>query len=168
MAQRITVAPHLSVPELEARERVARDPIERARLQVLRLLAQGRTSAEVAEISGYTQKWVRVLAARYNRRGPDALRDGRHHNPGQRPLLSAEQRRALAAALETSPPEGGLWSGPRVARWMSERLGRSVAPQRGWEALRRAGYTLQRPRPRHREADADAQDRFQAGPAPGA
>ncbi len=168
MQQRIEVAPHLSVPELEARERAARDPVEHTRLQVIRLLAQGRTSRDVAEISGYTQKWVRVLAGRYNRLGPDALRDGRHRNPGRSPLLSAEQGRALAAVLAQRPPEGGLWSGPRVARWMSETLGRSVAPQRGWEALRRAGYTPQRPRPRHQEADADAQDRFQAGPAPGA
>lgn len=56
----------------------------------------------------------RAILKRYNTRGPDALRDGRRDN-GTDPLLSAEQRAELFAALEAEPPDGGLWSGPKVA-----------------------------------------------------
>lgn len=54
----------------------------------------------------------------------------------------------------------GVWSGPKVAAWMAEQLGRAAHAQRAWEVLRRLGVTLQRLRPRHRQADAAAQAAF--------
>ncbi len=47
-----------------------------------------------------------------------------------------------------------------MARWIEERVGRKVWPQRGWVYLRDLGMTLQRPRPRHVKADPGAQDAF--------
>ncbi len=48
---------------------------------------------------------------------------------------------------------------PEVAAWMAGALGREkVAPQRGWEALRAIGRTIQVPRPRHPQA-ATAEER---------
>lgn len=59
------------------------------------------------------------------------------------------------------PPEtGGLWSGPKVAAWMSETLHKEVQPQRGWDYLKKLGFSLQRPRPSHRKADPEAQAAF--------
>jgi transposase len=43
---------------------------------------------------------------------------------------------------------------------MAERLAHPVHPQRGWEYLRRLGYTPQVPRPQHAQADPAAQDAF--------
>jgi hypothetical protein len=51
------------------------------------------------------------------------------------------------------------------ARWMSQRLGREVSRVRGWEALRRLGYSPQKPRPAHDQADPEAQAAFQGGAA---
>jgi hypothetical protein len=43
---------------------------------------------------------------------------------------------AVAERVKTPPDDGGLWSGPKVAAWMAEFLGREkVHAQRGWEAL---------------------------------
>lgn len=164
MAHRIRLTSHLSTEELFARYRLAKRAAEKSHWQVLWLLSQGKTSLEVAEATGYSQKWVRRLVARYNADGPEAMNDRRSTNPGQRRLLSVELQRELSAALERPAPGGGFWSGPEVARWMSEKLGAMVRPQRGWDYLRRADYTPQVPRPAHESADPKLQASFQGRP----
>jgi transposase len=166
MAQHLHVADHLSAEQLGARYRAASDPVERTHFQVLHLAKRGWRSAEIAEASGYSVVWVRKLVARYNEGGPEALGDGRRHNPGQARLLTPEQEAELERVLRTEKPAGGgLWTGPKVAAWMSNKLGRAVAAQRGWEVLVRLGFRLLRPRRRHAGADAEAQERFQGGVA---
>ena len=72
-------------------------------------------------------------------------------------------RAALTAALGEAPPEGGLWTSAKVAAWIAARTGRErVAPQRGWDYLKRTGHSRQAPRPRHaRAADPAAAAAFQ-------
>lgn len=164
MSKRIEMKPHLSTDELHERYRATQEPIERARWQALWMLSKGLPREEVARSMGYGAEWVRRVAARYNE-SVDRVADGRHRNRGHAPLLSVDQLRELADLLDHPTPEGEPWSGPRVARWMSEVLGRPVAAQRGWDYLKKAGCTPQRPRPRHKDADADAQARFPAGTA---
>lgn len=166
MSRTPELKPHLSVDELGAMYRSAATILERARAQVIWLLAKGESPRHVADVVGYTIDWVGTLRRRYNREGPSALLDGRRNNPGAEPLLSPAQMLELDDAVRNGPaPDGGPWNGPQVARWMSERTGKPVHPQRGWEYLRRLGYSPQRPRPRHKGADAEAQARFQAGVA---
>ena len=73
-------------------------------------------------------------------------------------LLSAQLQAQLVAALEEPPPDGGLWTGRKVAQWILARTGRKVYPQRGWEYLKRLGTSLRVLRPRHAKADAAAQE----------
>ena len=162
---RFGVAEHLGTEEVTAGYRAARDPVERGRWQMIRLLVAGRSLADVAEVTGYSTRWVREVVRRYNAAGPDGLAAGpdgladrRHANPGAAPLPDAEGRRALEAALEQAPPGGGLWTCAKVAAWIADRTGRETVPaQRGWVYLRRAGYSPQVPRPRHvRAADPAA------------
>src|SRR5712692_2502787 len=160
MPRLIKLVRHLSLAELAARHDSAADPVTREHWRILYWLAGGTTGVRVARLTGYSPKWVGLLARRYNREGPAAVEDQRHHNRGARLLLTAEQCAALAMALEGPAPDGGLWSGPQVAAWMSAQLGRAVRPQRGWDYLRRCGYTPHRPRPRHAQADAAAQAAF--------
>ena len=155
---RFGVADHLGGEELTARHRAARDPVERSRRQMVWLLASGRSLREVAEVTGSSTRWVREVVRRYNADGPEGLADRRHANPGAAPLLDAEGRRALEAALEQAPPGGGLWTCAKVAAWLAGRTGREEVPaQRGWVYLRRTGHSPRVPRPRHaRAADAAA------------
>jgi len=163
MARGLYVAPHLGTEELKRRYQVASDPVERTHYQVVHLAQLGWRSIEIAEASGYSVIWVRTLVRRYNEGGPEALEDQRHHNPGQPRLLSAEQEAELDHLLRSAPPpDGGLWSGPKVARWISQQIGRPVDGVRGWEVLVRLGYRLRRPRRRHTESDTQAQESFQA------
>jgi transposase len=146
------VAAHLSPAELGRRYRTARDPIERSHLQIVGLLSQGRDEREVAAVSGYGRRWIGAIVRRYNEAGPDGLGDRRATNAGAKPLLDADGEATLEAALAGAPADGGLWTGPKVAAWMSARLGRKVWPRRGWDYLRRLGHSLQTPRPRNAEA----------------
>lgn len=160
MPKRLSIRPHLERAELERRYRTAKEPVARSHWQMIRLLAHGQASEQVAAVTGYHVKWVRTVAQRYNQHGPAGLGDRRHHNPGSSGLLSAAQRAALAHALDQPPPDGGIWTGPKVAAWMAASLGRPVHPQRGWEMLRRLGLRPKVPRPRHAKADPAAQAAF--------
>jgi len=160
MPRRIVITPHLSVAELEQRYRQAREPVASRHWQIVWLLAQGWTGRRVAASTGYSPRWIGQLAQRYNAAGPAGLGDHRHQNPGSARLLSAAQEAQLAAALEGPAPDGGLWTGPKVAAWITATTGRAVSDHLGWVSLRRGGFTPRRPRPRHAGADAAAQAAF--------
>ena len=151
---KLTLEPHLPVAELQQRYRAARDAAEARRWHALWLFSQDRPIGTVATIVGLHRNSVRALIKRYNATGPAALSDGRARNPGSRqPYLTAEQEHALRAALAQPHPDGGLWNGARVARWIAQATGRQkIYRQFGWAVLRRLGLTLQVPRPRHRQA----------------
>ena len=148
----LAVAGHPSAAELGRRYRAARDRVERGHLQVVWLRRQGRDAAEVARVMGLSGLWVAEIVRRYNEKGPDGLGDRRRGNAGAKPLLDAEDKAALRAALAAPPLDGGLWTGPKVAAWMAARLGREVWPQRGWDYLRKLGHSPQVPRPRNAKA----------------
>jgi transposase len=160
MTKPTTIQPHLELHELETRYRKAGDLVERNQWQIIWLLAQNRKVAEVAEITGYKQGWIRELARRFNRFGPTALGDKRHQASGGPPLLDGVLQAELAEAVQQPHPDGGLWSGPKVTKWIEQKTGRKVRRQRGWEYLTKLGFTLQAPRPHHAKADAAAQAEF--------
>ena len=166
MPKPLKIAEHLSAAELEQRYRQASDPVARSQWQILWLLAGGQSTAQVVAHTGYSERWIREIAHRYATDGPAGVGDRRHHNPGARRLLSAEQEAELDQALEGPAPDGGQWTSEQVAAWMRIRLDRPVHPARGWEVLRRLRWTHGRPRPQHAQADADAQAAFKGGDLP--
>ncbi len=153
----------LSTEQLKDRYRKARDPVLRAHLHIVWQLSQGKPISEVAELTGYSTKWVKEIFRRYAEQGVEGLGDRRHTNPGaaKRALLFEGQQRELQQALLEPPPEGGMWSSSKVARWIERRTGRrGVWAQRGWEYLRKLGNTPQVPRPSNAEADKEEQEAF--------
>ena len=154
------MSPHTSTEELERRYRKAKDPVERSHHQIVWLLSQSRTTEEVCEVTGYSPGWVRRIARRYNERGVEGLGDRRHANPGarERALLDEEGQAQLREALLGSPPGGGMWSGPKVARWIARRNGlEKVHVQRGFEYLRKVGMSPQVPRPSNAQGADDSE-----------
>lgn len=69
MPKRITITPHLSVDDLAQRYRQAKSPIERSHYQIIWLLAQGKHSEEVVEVTGYSRNWIYELVRDYNANG---------------------------------------------------------------------------------------------------
>jgi transposase len=156
----VRIVAYLTPGELEQRYRQADEPVERSHLQIVWLLACGKRVHEVAEVTGYCANWIRMVARRYNQKGPEAVADQRQYNSGAPALLSRDQQQHLQQVLTQAPADGGLWSGPKVARWMGTQIGHAVHPQRGWEYLKKVGFSLQVPRPRHHKADPEQQEAF--------
>src|SRR5258708_24866623 len=133
MNKPITVKAHLSIETIETRYRKPKDPVEQSHWQIIWLLAQGKTTKAIAEVTGYCPTWIRALAHRYNDECPQGLGDRRHGNPGGTCLLSPEQQAQLYQALEEPPADGGLWTGPKVARWIESHTQHKEHANRGLE-----------------------------------
>jgi transposase len=160
MTKRVTVSTDLTAADLHERYRSATNAVERTHWHILWLMKEGHSANEIASMLGYSARWIRTVVARYNRAGEEAIRDHRTTLPGAPCLLSLEQQRELDQALEQPPADGGLWSGPKVAAWMQQRLGRSVDPRRGWDYLRRLGRSTRVPRPQHEQSEEAKQAAF--------
>ena len=159
--KRLPVEGHLTADQARAEYRACRHAVEKTRWQAIWLLLrtdQPRTPAQVAEVVGLSVITVRDALKRWNERGPEGLTDGRKGN-GTKPKLDADQRAELLAALKKRPPDGGLWTGPKVARYVADRWGVEVVPQTGWRWLVRLGFSLRVPRPRHPKAATAEQQR---------
>lgn len=146
------VAGHLGLEELQAGYRTSDDGTLARHYQVIWLLAQGRTCAEVARLTSFALRWVEQLLARYNAFGPGSLGDRRRGNGAAPTVLTPDLLEKLRVRLKTPPDAGGVWTAKKVAAFMAAELGRRVAEQRGWEALRAIGWTIQTPRPQHAQA----------------
>jgi transposase len=144
------VADHLSIAALEERYRACADATEARHVQAIWLLAKGQEIAHVAAVTAFGERWVERLVARYNARGPEALGDLRRGNGSRARVLVPELLQRLRERLADPPPDGGVWTSGKAAAWMAGELGlKTLAPQRGWEALKTIGWSIQVPRPRH-------------------
>jgi site-specific DNA recombinase len=90
MAGKIHLVQHIGVEELEYRYKAEPDGIRRSHLQIIWLLAQGRTAKFVASVTGYSPSWISTILWRYNdfslgvhpgewhghKRKPGGFRDG--------------------------------------------------------------------------------------------
>src|SRR5262252_5496306 len=139
------VADHLSVFELEERYQTCTDACSARHYQTIWLLAQGHTIEEIL--------------ARYNAIGPQALGDLRRNNGAPPSVLKPELLAKLKVRLQEPPPDGGLWTSGKVAHWMAGELGLAkVRAQRGWEALKAIGWSIQSPRPRNPQAASSEEE----------
>jgi transposase len=153
------VADHLSIAELEERFRTAKDPILARHAQVIWLLAQGHTTAQVSRVTSFVPRWIGQLLARFNAEGIPALGDLRRHNGRAASVLKPDLLERLRVRLADPPPDGGLWTSRKVGQWLAGELGlEAVSSQRGWEALQRIGWSIQKPRPRHAKAATPEQE----------
>lgn len=162
MGRTITLANHLQSEELKARYQRSTDPVESRRWHLLWLVSQQWYLLDAAASVGVSYSYARKVISAYNRDGVATMTNRRRgRQMTSRALLNAEQQAEVDHALQSPSPDGGLWSGPKVAQWIAQKTGRAhVHPQRGWDYLQRLNYSGQRPRPRHAHADEAAQTAF--------
>jgi transposase len=138
------------VEELEERYVGCGDITASRHFQAIWLLARGHTISQVAATTAFGERWIEQLLARYNAEGPEALGDLRRRNGASATILKPGLLDKLRLRLTEPALDGGLWSSRKVADWMARELGfKSVAPQRGWEALKAIGWSIQKPRPKN-------------------
>jgi transposase len=142
MPPKAKLEPYLTVEALKTHYRQARDTTEARRWHLLYLVAQQWTIKQAAQIVGLNYDYAKEIVKRYNREGPASLKNRAKDRqcPAPRALLTPEQQQELQRVLQGPAPDGGSWSGPKVARWIAKTTGRKrVWPQRGWEYLKRLG-----------------------------
>jgi hypothetical protein len=127
MPKRISIAEHLNISELEQLYKQAKDGIESRKArrlgcfprqtlrqyQIIWLLAQGKKTEEVGEITGYSRTWIYALVKRYNELGISGLCD----------CLRQSYHRATdftGARLSCRPPRG-LSTGFGRLSWCANR-----------------------------------------------
>ena len=153
-----TVCDHLSVEELEERYVGCQDATASRHFQVIWLLARGHTVSQVSATTAFGERWIEQLLARYNAEGAESLGDLRRRNGASATILRPDLLAKLRDRLRKPPPDGGLWSSRKVAAWMADELGlTSVAAQRGWEALKAIGWSIQKPRPKNPKSASPAE-----------
>ena len=127
-------------------------------MQVIWLLAEGRSRQAVAELTAYSRVSLYQTVKRYNQEGLRGLRDRRHENQGLAPLLDIAERERLLKAMKDA--ENGVWTALKIQNWLEQELGKSLYLQRVYELLDQLGFSLQSPRPAHAKADPAAQEDF--------
>ncbi len=124
--------------------------MEARHFQTIWLLAKGHSVGDVAEMTSFGRRWIEQLVVRYNVEGPDSLGDLRRRNGAPARILTPEVLAKLRVRLQEPPDDGGLWTSAKVAAFIARELGlTSVAVQRGWEALKACGMSIQTPRPKN-------------------
>ncbi len=142
MPPKAHIEPFLTTEELKIRYRQAQDTTEARRWHLLQLVAQQWTIKQAAEVVNLNYDYAKEIVRRYNRDGPKTVknRSRDHQPPPPKSLLTLDQQQELRQVLRNPPPDGGRWSGPKVAHWIAKKTGRErVWPQRGWDYLKRLG-----------------------------
>jgi transposase len=167
MPKKAYIASHLTVGVLKEKYQNAQDPVESRRWHLLWKIANGWTIKNSAIAIGINYEYAQKILQKYNKDGEEGVKNKRKDNSrktkGRQPLLNETQMTKLAEALKNRPSDGGIWTGPKVARWIELETGRTkVAKQRGWDYLKKQNYSCQSPRPKHKKGNPMEQEKFKA------
>ena len=147
---------------LRASARESKDAGQTRRLLALAAIYDGATRTEAAAVGGVTVQIVRDWVVKLNVHGPGGLIDRK--GPGPQPLLNAEHRAALAAAIEAGPTPAihGVvrWRIVDLVQWLSDEYRVAVSKQTVGRELRMMGYRKLSARPRHHAQAAGAIEAF--------
>lgn len=149
----LRIKPHLTYFQISERYRKCKNAREKSYWHVIKLMAdpkRERLVTEAAQLVGYCQNWARILVRRYNEEGPDNFIDKRKNNQGREAFLNDKQQEELKNILiNKRPPDGGLWTGPKVAAWIKKKTKKNITSVGAWKWIRKSGFTLQVPRPKN-------------------
>jgi transposase len=152
----LKVKPHLTHEEVGQRYRKCKNPIEKSRWQLIWLMTNPKKEilvTEAAEIVGFCSNWARILVHRYNSEGSEKFIDKRKNNKGKKAFLNKKLQKELRNTLiNKRPPDGGLWTGPKVAAWIEKKTKKHITAVGAWKWIGKLGFTLQVPRPKNIQA----------------
>jgi hypothetical protein len=86
------------------------------------------TCERAGPLVGLSDVHACTVLKRWNAGGPDGLADGRKGNKSTGKLTVPQQAEAFDA-LQKEPPDRGLWSRPKFARYVRDRWGSRCAPR---------------------------------------
>ena len=158
MAAAVSLRADFTATALRRLAQSRRDAGQVRRLLALAVIYDGGSRSEAARTGGVGLQTVRDWVLRFNCDGPDGLIDGKA--PGGRPRLDANQRAALAAAVESGPIPAAhgvvRWRLVDFVQWIRDEFAVSISTQTLSRELRAMGYRKLTARPRHHAQDVDA------------
>ena len=143
MPKKAYLAPHLEAAQLKQRYQTCPEPVASRRWHLLWLVATDWSIKQAALAVGISYDYAKAIVSHYNQDGEMAVTNRRQtrHSGGKPALLNEAQLAQLRQALSRPPDDGGLWSGPKVARWIAQQTGQKVWAQRGWDYLKRCRFS---------------------------
>ena len=144
MAAPIPLRSDVTAAALRHQARRTRDANQARRLLALAEIYDGSSRTDAARIGGVTLQIVRSegRVLRFHARGPDGLINRKA--PGPKPKLNEDQRRALAALVESGPIPAihGVvrWRLKDLAQWLWEEFRISVSETTLSRELKALGF----------------------------
>lgn len=152
----LKIKPHLTHEEVGRRYRKCKNSVEKSRWHLIWIMTNPQKEIRVrqaAEMVGFCNNWARIIIHRYNEEGIENFIDQRKNNKGKKATLNKKQQKELRDMLiNKRPPDGGLWTGPKVALWIEEKTKNHITAVGAWKWMKRLGFTLQVPRPKNIKA----------------
>jgi transposase len=151
MAAPITLRDDFDGPGVRKLARATKDAAQARRLLALAEIYDGAMRREAGRIGGVGLQIVRDWVIRFNAHGPDGLIDRKA--PGPTPRLNEDQRRALAALVESGPIPAvhGVvrWRLKDLAQWIWEEFRIGLSETTVSRELKALGFRKLSARPRH-------------------
>ena len=142
--------------------RATKDAAQARRLLALAEIYDGAMRREAGRIGGVGLQIVRDWVIRFNAHGPDGLIDRKA--PGPTPRLNENQRRALAALVESGPIPAvhGVvrWRLMDLAQWIWEEFRIGLSETTVSRELKALGFRKLSARPRHYAQNEAAMEDF--------
>ena len=147
----IALRPDFDAAALRRCVKATRDAGQGRRLLALAEIYDGGSRTDAGRIGGVGLQTIRDWVLAFNEEGPDGLVDGKA--PGNPSKLNDDQRRALAAIVESGPIPAvhGVvrWRLKDLAWWVYEEFRISLDETTVGRELRKLGFRKLSARPRH-------------------
>jgi transposase len=158
----------LSAGDLRRLARRSDDADQTRRLLSIAVILDGGSRSDAARTGGVGLQVIRDWVLRFNEGGPEALRTRKA--PGKAPILTEDQRRQLACAVEAGPKpylHGVVrWRLVDLVEWVWDEFGVSVSRATLGRELRAMGFRKLSARPQHHAQDPDAIETFKKKTSP--
>jgi transposase len=156
MPAAVSLRTDVSAGELRRLAAATKNANQSRRLLSLAAVLDGMNRTEAARIGGMDRQTLRDWVHRFNKRGPDGLRDA--WSKGNPPRLSPDQQAELAQLVETGPERAvhGVvrWRRVDLQRLIAERFGVAYHKRTVGKILHQLGFSHLSARPRHPAQDA--------------
>ncbi|MGN1456565.1 MAG: transposase [Acutalibacteraceae bacterium] len=136
----------------EAR-RKNKDKRVEARLKALQIRAEGKTSKEASEATGFHSAYISQIIAKYCKGGIEAI-TGNHYKGNRRNMSYEEEEKILAPFLEKAE-KGEIINVSEIESAYQKAVGHSIGTAQIYYVLHRHGWRKIMPRSRHPKKASD-------------
>ena len=141
---------------------IEKDGKVKNRLMIIVLAYEGLKSEDIAKIVKQTGVTVRKHMKRYNRKGPNGLKD--MPRPGGEPSLTESELIEVDKALQKPPREAGMevnnWKGKVLVKWVYSRFNKEISLKTSYNILHRLKYSKTRAKRQNKKADPEQAEEF--------